>query len=131
MKIQDPKGVWLVNRGQFRFIDGENGTVFEPQEPTKALRTQWVKNQAVIVRCIDPTQENTDEAQAELDALNAQDAQERGERMEAAEKIMAVDNARLIAEAEKAAASPQHEEQPSEEQPSQLAPEEPKTGKKK
>jgi hypothetical protein len=96
MKIQDPKGVWLINQGSFRFSDGENGTIFEPGEPTKALRTQWVKDQTVIVRCVDPTQENGEEAQAELDKLNAQDAQERYDRLTAAEAVMAEDNNKLL-----------------------------------
>lgn len=97
MKIADQKGVWLISRAQFRFVDGENGTVFEPHVPTKALRTQWVKDQAVIVRCIDPTMENAEEAQAELDALNEADAAERGGRQAAAEKVMAADNDKLNA----------------------------------
>lgn len=95
MNIANQKGVWLISRAQFRFVDGENGTVFEPHVPTKALRTQWVKDQSVIVRCIDPTMENAEDAQAELDALNAADAAERDGRQAKAEKIMAADNEKL------------------------------------
>lgn len=95
MKIADQKGVWLISRAQFRFVDGENGTVFDPHVPTKALRTQWVKDQAVIVRCADPTMEDAEAAQAELDALNAADAAERDGRQAKAEKVMAEDNDKL------------------------------------
>lgn len=48
MKIVDKEGKWFVNSSQYPMVDGENGTRFEPGEPTKATETGWVKAQAVL-----------------------------------------------------------------------------------
>lgn len=54
MKIVDPKGVWYKNNGQYRMVDPESHTTFEPGELTKATATAWLKNQPVMTACADP-----------------------------------------------------------------------------
>jgi hypothetical protein len=75
-KIFDAKGVWLVNLAKFSFVDPENGCRFDPQVPTQAPETEWVKAQeAVIKPWIDPTEANeaAEKAAAEAEAKRLAD----------------------------------------------------------
>ena len=52
--ILDKDGSWFVNKGSFPFIDPTNGNRFEPETPTKAAVTIWVKSQPALVAWVDP-----------------------------------------------------------------------------
>ena len=52
--ILDKDGSWFVNKGSFPFIDPTNGNRFEPETPTKAAATIWVKSQPALVAWVDP-----------------------------------------------------------------------------
>lgn len=86
MKIADNSGVWLTNTAQFALHDSESNTRFEPQEPTKATLTQFVKDQPTIIRCADPTTDISDKQQAKLDEQIAQDEADRQAREKQAEQ---------------------------------------------
>lgn len=53
MHIANPKGKWYVNTGNYRFVDPESGTAFDPGEPTKATETEWLKLQADVIKPTD------------------------------------------------------------------------------
>jgi len=54
MKIVDRDGKWFINNAQFRMVDGDSGTFFEPGEATKATETAWLGKQPHIVEVEDP-----------------------------------------------------------------------------
>lgn len=55
--VHDSKGEWLVNLAKFPFVDPDSGCRFDPNVPTQARVTDWVKSQeAVIKPWIDPAQ---------------------------------------------------------------------------
>lgn len=62
-KVQDTKGVWLINIAKFGFVDPTNGTRFDPQVPTQAAMTEWVKAQEAIIQpWSDPAEEEAQKA---------------------------------------------------------------------
>lgn len=74
-KVQDPKGVWLINIAKFGFVDPTNGTRFDPQIPTQAELTDWVKSQdAIIQPWVDPAEEEAQKA-ALAEAAAAKEAE--------------------------------------------------------
>ena len=54
-KIFDVSGVWLVNKAKFAFVDPTTGARFEPEVPTQAVQTEWVKGQPTISLWEDPS----------------------------------------------------------------------------
>lgn len=54
-KVIDPKGEWFVNSAAFPLHDPVSGTVFEPNTPTQATATPWLKGQPAIKEWVDPT----------------------------------------------------------------------------
>ena len=82
-KVQDPKGVWLVNVGAFTFVDPTNGTRFDPQIPTQASLTDWVKTQDAIIKpWVDPAEEEA----AKQEMLEAASKQTQAEASKATKK---------------------------------------------
>ncbi len=53
-KIFDSKGVWLINKGAYPFVDPTTNCRFDPRVPTQAPRTEWVKSQPTLSVWVDP-----------------------------------------------------------------------------
>jgi len=49
-KVFDKSGVWLMNKGNYAFVDPTTGCRFDPRTPTQAIENAWVKNQDMIER---------------------------------------------------------------------------------
>lgn len=70
--VHDDKGEWLVNIAKFPFVDPEAGSRFEPNVPTKAKVTDWVKAQeAVIKPWVDPAEANAEAEKAAAEKAEA------------------------------------------------------------
>lgn len=55
VKVIDKDGDWFVNRGLFRFVDGDSGAIYEPGVPTKVKDTAWRKaREDMVVAVEDP-----------------------------------------------------------------------------
>ena len=55
--VHDSKGEWLVNLAKFSFVDPESGCRFDPNVPTKAKVTDWIKAQDAIIKpWVDPAE---------------------------------------------------------------------------
>lgn len=46
--VENAKGEWFVNSGEFAFTDPKTGVAFPPRTPVQTLRTGWVDAQPVI-----------------------------------------------------------------------------------
>lgn len=55
-KIYDADGTWWINTSAFPFVDPTSGCRFEPQVPTRAKVTDWMKTQPVIQVFTDPNE---------------------------------------------------------------------------
>lgn len=105
-KILNSSGEWLINIAQFGFVDPTNGNRFDPQVPTKADVTDWVKSQdAVIKSWTDPTNGEAEAAEAAAAAEQAKvDAEAAAKAAEAeAAKVAAEAEAKVAEEATKTA----------------------------
>ena len=92
--IHDNKGQWLVNLAKFPFVDPDSGCRFDPNVPTQAKVTAWVKSQeAVIKPWVDPAEAN---AEAEKAAAEAE-AQQLADEAAAAEAQRLADEAAAAA----------------------------------
>lgn len=75
--VHDTKGEWLVNLARFSFVDPESGCRFDPNVPTQAKVTDWVKAQdAVIKPWVDPAEANQ-AAEAEAARVAAEAANKK------------------------------------------------------
>lgn len=108
-KILNSSGEWFINVAQFGFVDPTNGNRFDPQVPTKADATDWVKSQeAVIKPWTDPTNGEAEAAEAAAAAekakadAEAEAAAKAAEEAAAAEAAAAEAAAKATAEAEAA-----------------------------
>lgn len=98
MKIVDTQGVWLQNMGEYRLTDvtASPHVHFEPGEPTKALHSDYLKDQPTIKIVADPNGGQDEAAQAKiLEAQNAEIDAARADKEAAAEAAMQQENARL------------------------------------
>lgn len=102
-KILNTSGEWFINIASFGFVDPTNGNRFDPQIPTKADATDWVKSQdAVIKPWVDPTNGEAEKAEA---AAAAEAAKAEAEKLAAEEAAKAAEEASTAKAAEEAAAA--------------------------
>lgn len=47
-KVFESDGTWWTNTCQFPMVDPTSGCRFEPNVPTQAKQTEWMKGQVVI-----------------------------------------------------------------------------------
>jgi len=52
MNVIDADGVWLVNRSEFRMVDGETGVIYEPNVPTQVRDSKWRKAREDVIALV-------------------------------------------------------------------------------
>ena len=59
-RILDRNGVWVMNRSEFRMVDTDSGTIYEPGIPMKVSDTEWRKARADVISDVaDPYEDAT------------------------------------------------------------------------